>query len=80
MHPPCNAVDALTSKTIFAQGESVVSTLNTNQSKASIEEGYIDIQRRCCFGGQNLFNSLQFSSYRPVAIHPILQIVLVQNR
>ena len=26
-------VDALTSKTIFAQGESVVSTLNTNQSK-----------------------------------------------
>ena len=40
MHPPCNAVDALTSKTIFAQGESVVSTLNTNQSKASIEEGY----------------------------------------
>jgi hypothetical protein len=28
------AVDALTSKTIFAQGESVVSTLNTNQSKA----------------------------------------------
>jgi hypothetical protein len=31
---PCRAVDALTSKTIFAQGESVVSTLNTNQSKA----------------------------------------------
>ena len=26
-------MDALTSKTIFAQGETVVSTLNTNQSK-----------------------------------------------
>jgi hypothetical protein len=34
MHALLTAVDALTSKTIFAQGESVVSTLNTNQSKA----------------------------------------------
>lgn len=32
---PWCPVDALTSKTIFAQGESVVSTLNTNQSKAN---------------------------------------------
>jgi hypothetical protein len=34
MYKPVFTVDALTSKTIFAQGESVVSTLNTNQSKA----------------------------------------------